>query len=108
MNMCVICLCYVRLLAPLSLSTLFTDGGIPFVCGGWGSPYTDTCYKYDAALDTWDISGTLALRRGYLSYGSSDNWGLVIAGGICGSGCYFSTVEFFYIFLSSKELFNMG
>ena len=69
--------------SPCTYYQLFAGGGTPFICGGGFdlTTYYDQCYKYDAALDTWDISGTLAEARGYPGYGSSESWGLVIAGG---------------------------
>ena len=79
----------------LSLHTHFTGGGIPFVCGGVireEDVNTDLCYQYDAALDTWEISGTMAVTRAFSGYGSSENWGLVMAGGSRGEP-YLSSVE---------------
>ena len=65
------------------LSTLatFAGGGVPFVCGGRREEYNDQCFKYDAALDAWATSGTLAETRSWTGYGSSENWGLIMAGG---------------------------
>ena len=66
----------------------FTEGGLPFVCGGViGDPEpNDTlpkyCYKYDATLDEWAISGTMPKARYSSGYDSSEIWGLIMAGGI--------------------------
>ena len=62
----------------------FAEGGIPYVCGGYhqdGDTYSDLCYKYVAALDDWDISGTMSEERRNSGYGSSESWGLVMTGG---------------------------
>ena len=58
----------------------FADG-TPFICGGFNGDYTDSCYKYVAATDEWQVSGTMAKERAYSGYGSSESWGLVMAGG---------------------------
>ena len=63
--------------------TFFAEGHIPFICGGKDDEeYTDLCYKYVAALDEWEVSGTMAEERGYSGYGSSESWGLVMGGTI--------------------------
>ena len=72
------------------------EGGIPFVCGGWnalGAGY-GSCYKYVAKSDNWVISGTMAEQRAYSGYGSSESWGLVMAGGY--SNKLLSSVESTY------------
>ena len=56
--------------------------GTPFICGGKDADrYTDLCHKYVAALDEWEVSGTMAEERGYGSYASSESWGMVMGGG---------------------------
>ena len=55
-----------------------SEGGIPFVCGGF---FYDDCYKYAPEIDEWVSSGTLSEDRAYSGYGSSESWGLVMAGG---------------------------
>ena len=57
---------------------LVPAGGIPFICGGL---FYDDCYKYEPALDEWISSGTLSEDKAYSGYGSSESWGLVMAGG---------------------------
>ena len=63
----------------------FAEGGSPYFCGGGStdsvSDITDLCYTYTAALDEWVISGTMAEGRCVSGYGSSESWGLVMAGG---------------------------
>ena len=70
----------------------FAEGGIPFICGGW--PYHGSCYKYVAKSDNWVTSGTMAEIRGLSGYGSSESWGLVMAGGY--SNEFLSSVESTY------------
>ena len=70
----------------------FAGGGIPFVCGGYAnSTYTDVCHKYVATSDEWVISGTMAEARAQTGYGSSESWGLVMAGGF--NFNYLSSIE---------------
>ena len=64
------------------LQPSFPEGGIPFVCGGTSnSEKNDGCYKYEAANDEWINSGTMSGSRYFSGYGSSESWGLVMAGG---------------------------
>ena len=71
----------------------FAGGGIPFVCGGLDqSSYTDVCHKYVATSDEWVISGTMAEARAQTGYGSSESWGLVMAGGL-NSNTMLSSIE---------------
>ena len=71
----------------------FAEGRIPFICGGKDDEdYTDLCYKYVAALDEWEVSGTMAEERGYGGYGSSESWGLVMGGGYNFGTGYLSSV----------------
>ena len=65
---------------------------MPFLCGG-GLYGFDKCFKYEAAFDTWDILGTLAMGRSYAGFSSSDSWGLVMAGGVDPELNYLSSVE---------------
>ena len=64
---------------------------MPFLCGG-GLYGFDKCFKYEAAFDTWDILGTLAVGRSYAGFSSSDSWGLVMAGGVDGGDNVVSSV----------------
>ena len=79
------------------LETLLSEGGAPFYCGGYNQYYKDECYKYDAALDDWSTSGYITGYRRSAGYGSSESWGLVMAGGrsCCNGDSSFtiSTVE---------------
>ena len=74
------------------LQSSFPEGGIPFVCGGDSNfesalVYNDGCYKYEAANDEWINSGALSEgRRTFSGYGSSESWGLVMAGGFGDGG----------------------
>ena len=52
--------------------------------------YTDSCYRYIASSDEWEISGIMTEERAYSGYGSSKSWGLVMAGGV--NTQYLSTV----------------
>ena len=66
----------------------FTGGNAPFICGGDNGPaqgigeYTDSCYRYIAESDEWELSGTMGEDRAYSGYGSSNSWGLIMAGGV--------------------------
>ena len=72
----------------------FAGGGIPYVCGGGPSYYSDLCHKYVATSDEWVISGTMTESRGFCGYDSSESWGLVMAGGYDGYLLnYLSSVE---------------
>ena len=46
-----------------------------------------------AFSDEWVISGTLTEERSSMGYGSSESWGLVMAGGYLGSYQLLSSVE---------------
>ena len=70
----------------------FAEGGIPFICGGGTDANdNDLCYKYVAQSDNWVISGTMAEERANHGYGSSESWGLVMAGGY--NDAFVSSVE---------------
>ena len=78
---------------------LFSVGETPFICGGYGETYGDfydDCYKYIAASDEWVNSGYMSEKRVYSGYGSSEKWGLVMAGG-------WSQTPFYEDALSSVE-----
>jgi len=73
----------------------YSDGGIPFYCGGYSSSvadYVDTCYKYIPELDYWSVTGTLPRQRSRSGYASSESWGLVMAGGVDGGDNVVSSV----------------
>ena len=72
----------------------FSEGGLPFICGGYNSAdgYSDLCYKYEPANDEWYIIGVMDEERSYSGYGSSESWGLVMAGGRMAGGSYLSSV----------------
>ena len=58
------------------MTLLLTVGGIPFVCGGLSEGnYTDSCYKYEAAEDEWQLSGAMEESKGYMGHGSSESLG---------------------------------
>ena len=79
-----------------SNTILFSEGGIPFFCGGRTASmnYTDVCYKYVASEDQWIYSGHLFEVRAYSGYVSLESWGLVVAGGY--DGGILSSVETTY------------
>ena len=54
------------------------------------------CYKYEAANDEWVNSGTMSGSRSFSGYGSSESWGLVMAGGFGDGGGALSSVETTY------------
>ena len=60
----------------------FAEGGAPFLCGGYryGIDYS-LCLKYQPANDSWVFSGEMVEERSLSGYGSSESWGLVMAGG---------------------------
>ena len=64
----------------------FAGGRIPFICAGYTglSTYNDNCFNYDASLDQWVLSGNMSEEQSkrYIAYGSSESWGLVMAGGM--------------------------
>ena len=65
------------------MKTPFSEGGLPFYCGGSypaGEYYAD-CYKYEYTLDEWSMSGTMTEAKAYGAYDSSQFWGLILAGG---------------------------
>ena len=81
------------------MDIFLAEGGVPFVCGGYSDSSTviDFCHKYVATTDEWVLSGTLAEARGLSGYGSSESWGLVMAGGSEGDPPnYLSIVESTY------------
>ena len=69
--------------------------GVPFICGGIsydGDFYdSDLCLKYVPSSDEWVVSGVMSESKSEMGYGSSESWGLVMAGG--DNGTEISSVE---------------
>ena len=59
-----------------------------------GAPQPAECCKYEFGLDEWTVSGTMAEARTLGGYDSSEDWGLILAGGFVPVGSSISsTVE---------------
>ena len=75
----------------------FAAGGVPFICGGVyydGDYYdSDLCFKYVPSSDEWVVSGVMSEAKSEIGYGSSESWGLVMAGGDNGGPLLSSSVE---------------
>ncbi len=62
------------------------NGRLPLVCGGRASEtqhnlYSDECFSYEAATDTWMSAGRMPMDGGGFGYNVHPEIGLVVTGG---------------------------